>query len=70
VSTRSLAGAIAAALVAVAVLAVPVAAAPRTWYVAPIGSGGGSCAHPSFHKIQVAITAAGGARLRACRSRS
>jgi len=33
--------------------------APHTWYVAPSGARGGSCAHPDFHRIQPAIDALG-----------
>jgi parallel beta-helix repeat protein len=57
-STRSFALAAACVLLAVLSVAVPAAAAPRTWYVAPTGSGGGSCAHPDKHSIQSAIDAA------------
>jgi Right handed beta helix region len=35
------------------------AGSPSTWYVAPDGSGGGSCATPDFTSIQDAIDAAG-----------
>jgi parallel beta-helix repeat protein len=57
-SGRSLATAVVVALLAAAALSVPAAAATRTWYVAPTGSGGGSCAHPDKHTIQGAISAA------------
>ncbi|MFN8620267.1 MAG: right-handed parallel beta-helix repeat-containing protein [Chloroflexota bacterium] len=48
--------AMAAALAAVSPAAAG-SAAPRTWYVAPSGTGGGSCATPDHHVIQDAVDA-------------
>jgi hypothetical protein len=58
-SARALTTAALGVVLVIAALATPAAAATRTWYVAKSGSGGGSCAHPDFHTIQSAITAAG-----------
>lgn len=46
------------ALLAGLVAAPAATAAPRTWYVALSGSGGGSCASPDYNDIQAAVNAA------------
>ena len=46
------------ALLAGLVAAPSATAAPRTWYVGPAGSGGGSCAHPDYNAIAGAVAVA------------